>query len=444
MILRWRRFPRILATFLKWWAYSEIAYYAYFKVQLSSVQRFKAGPEISSAERQKLREKILEALSLSHDGDLPGGLKKFFSGWFHGAPFESLKRQNIVEHLAHHEFAGIYRELPKEKQEEIMQAVEMLEDEGFKMKLPEGINRDVKLMCPALESVQAWYRPLVLYVLIYFMKQSERGILWLKGFKVFNSGGIKYLYRPSKKTKSESKDPIVFFHGIAPGLSFYLGFLFKLLKGNDRDIFLVELPWVGMRAYVDIPTPVELVRCVDMMLHKHGVENACFIGHSYGSIVCAWTIKLCPRLVKSLVLLDPVCVLLCFPDVAANFLHMRSVHTRKQRLSYFKLLFLLMFFYISSREIGIAETLTRNLWWQYSNLFFDDLTLVPTSIILSSRDSIVPAKTVYKYIFSQLKRNMNEQKSTVLLKMQEGMPHGGFLMAARAQREILDVIESRH
>ena len=49
--------------------------------------------------------------------------------------------------------------------------------------------------------------------------------------------------------------------------------------------------------------------------------QACFIGHSFGSIVISWLLNNAPECVGSILLLDPVSLMLQEPDVAHNFLY---------------------------------------------------------------------------------------------------------------------------
>lgn len=49
--------------------------------------------------------------------------------------------------------------------------------------------------------------------------------------------------------------------------------------------------------------------------------QGCFIGHSFGSVVVSWMIASAPECVESVLLLDPVSLMLQEPDVAHNFLY---------------------------------------------------------------------------------------------------------------------------
>ena len=78
-----------------------------------------------------------------------------------------------------------------------------------------------------------------------------------------------------------------------------------------------------------------------------------FIGHSFGSIVCAWVMRIQPELACRMTFLDPVCFLLCKHDVAYNFLY-KTAETYGE---------LLMQWFVGS-ELYIAYTLTRRFFWQ--------------------------------------------------------------------------------
>jgi pimeloyl-ACP methyl ester carboxylesterase len=262
------------------------------------------------------------------------------------------------------------------------------------------------------------------------------------GFKPHFCGYLRYWAKKIPSSGKPKKDALVFLHGVSPGLLPYYTFLSSLIADEDRDVFLIELPWISMRAYTDFPPVKEYVRCIDIMLNYHNVESACFIGHSYGTIVCAWVLKHCPRLIKSLVLLDPVSLMLIDSSLAANFLHLRSMHSRRQKLKIFKLILLLSFYYISAREIGIAESLSRYLRWQESNIWFDELPS-NTTVLLSSKDAIVPVKKVRNFIMNYNTQQHRDHPPKHLL-WQDGMPHGGFLLSRPDQSQIIDCIRSRH
>lgn len=54
---------------------------------------------------------------------------------------------------------------------------------------------------------------------------------------------------------------------------------------------------------------------------RHALPPACYVAHSYGTMVVAKVLLTQPQLVGSTALVDPVCFLLCLPDVVYNFIY---------------------------------------------------------------------------------------------------------------------------
>ena len=101
--------------------------------------------------------------------------------------------------------------------------------------------------------------------------------------------------------------------------------------------------------------------------HTHGLfcaHQACFIGHSFGSIVMTWLVVNDPQIVGSMLLLDPVSVMLQEPDIAHNFLY-REPEQGSVVQAFFK--------YFVATELHIANTLHRHFWWFENVLWLDDL-----------------------------------------------------------------------
>ena len=58
-----------------------------------------------------------------------------------------------------------------------------------------------------------------------------------------------------------------------------------LRQEEDREIFIVELPYVSMRIVEDVPTMLETTSELCDMLAVHGHASAVFLGHSLGTAV---------------------------------------------------------------------------------------------------------------------------------------------------------------
>lgn len=71
-------------------------------------------------------------------------------------------------------------------------------------------------------------------------------VLFQSGFVPYRSGELAYWYRPciGRPLGSPEPLPLVFFHGISPGVFVYLKLLRMLVTG--RAGLIVEMPHVGM------------------------------------------------------------------------------------------------------------------------------------------------------------------------------------------------------
>jgi hypothetical protein len=86
------------------------------------------------------------------------------------------------------------------------------------------------------------------------------------------------------------------------------------------------------------------------MLISHGLDKqgACFIGHSYGTFAISWILNYSPKLVSSIILIEPPCLILFHYHVCYNFLY--------KKLTKF---FHLIVRYITARELSTAVSITR-------------------------------------------------------------------------------------
>lgn len=147
------------------------------------------------------------------------------------------------------------------------------------------------------------------------------------------------------------------------------------------------------------------------MLSSHGFSHigACFVGHSYGCIVIAWVLQDRPKLVSSLVLIEPPCLLLYDYKVCYNFLY-KNLKKPIEIIARF----------IAAREISTALSLTRYtlhilryFWWQENILLYEELSDYSV-VILSENDFIVESTKIRKWLASHLESN--EYKGNLLSK----------------------------
>lgn len=425
-----------------YWGFAEISYYIYFRIRLALCQRRSVPPALSDKLRKQLYNQIRNAIQ---NTTRPGGSsvdtwRAYVREWFIEEPLENIHRDNILDFLRSSLFhQGIFEEDTESKeiyQEHLdfcNQALLSLETE-LEYEFKQGFNPNVRFYNISMDPVNAWYRPVAIYLLFFLFRQYSFLSLLIRGFCRKHSGDLTYWIRQG--SCCNQSEALVFIHGISPGIGPYLSFLSKI--DGSRTMFIVELPFVSMDIFASIPTAKDTARSLDLMLHQHGFRSACFVAHSYGTAVCSWVLRYRPHLAQSLVLIDPISLLLCFANVLSDFIYHRSENQSRKRIPRF--LFLILFKFISAREIGIAETLCRNFWWYEAMTFAEDLPR-NTSVILSENDRIVPVSKITQYL-----KNWNDKAldKPIRVMVQRGMMHGGFLFSRKDQLSISEIISRYH
>lgn len=298
-------------------------------------------------------------------------------------------QENLNEFLAWAFFHCDPDEIPRERQEEYQQLVkESIEWSG--LSFVEGYNTEVQVMRLTLDRIRSEHRPLVYYAVTGLVLPFVAGVfLQSWGFREHKSGTLPYWRRPARDVVpgGPGLPPLVFCHGIGVGVFQYLNFIGMLSERcSDRTIFLVSLPHISTRIKADVPSSGEMVASLTDMLASWRHPRAHFIGHSFGTVVLAWMVLRAPSLVSQVTFIDPVCFLLVKPDVCHNFIY-RKPATPTQ----------LFFNFFGARELFIAHSLSRNFFW-FENLLWPEQLTMPALVVLSGKDSIVPAHSIRRYL----------------------------------------------
>ncbi|KAI9249432.1 hypothetical protein BDA99DRAFT_445501 [Phascolomyces articulosus] len=219
-----------------------------------------------------------------------------------------IRRENLAEWIAWAFFAQPL-ETVLEDEEATTEMYWMINHfaDKFGLDFTPGYDEDIIAFRLTLDPVQAYHRPLVFYLFIISMTYLNTFLLSFWGFKKFgpdipsalslgwstlpsetttstssaSTGRVGYWYREGK---NPNKKPIVFIHGIGPGLLPYLKFVYHLLD-IDAPLFCVEQPYVSMRCIEDVPSMQETVQDLERMLHFHGFRDAVYVSHSLGVVI---------------------------------------------------------------------------------------------------------------------------------------------------------------
>jgi len=213
---------------------------------------------------------------------------------------------------------------------------------------------------------------------------------------------------PSKVVSLEVSSPIVFCHGLGIGLLPYVQFILELAR-TGSEMFLIVLPHIAMNMKDDVQSGSEVAVCALDMLSAWGHSKAHFVGHSFGTVFCAWLLKQKPHLVLSASFIDPVCFLMMKADLLTNALY--KDHSRFIQYTLQVCVF---------QELFICHTLMRNMFWWDCNVYACEL-VAPCFVLLAGCDDIVPAHSVRRYLEAESSRR-DAAMSGAIRVQQSGSP----------------------
>ena len=266
------------------------------------------------------------------------------------------------------------------------------------------------------EQIRSLYRPYIVYVGVALLKMAADIILYIIGFKQYTcTKGLRYWHRSSRTHKGS---PFLFFHGIAPGgYAPYLPMIFGILRGKlsyrHRDIFLFENKPVSYALCFDALSEEDTVHGVLEAINLHldetsTVNNLTLMGHSFGSCQVAWMIKSqdIKNKISSIILCDPVSILLSAPDVVVNFLYRRQGLKDPYNGNWNSWVEKLIRFInetkihiVASSELFIEHYLRRNFAWYNSELWLQDIpSKVNVLVCLADSDEIVNTPNIEREI----------------------------------------------
>ncbi|KAI0184228.1 hypothetical protein EV127DRAFT_242908 [Xylaria flabelliformis] len=403
------------------------ALFIYYPYNRRLKQAAKHPPALSPAERRKLFIRCHNNIP-----DIASYLRK----WFLNAPQSDIRKDNVREFIS---WAFFDKDLGTEtaaELEELDEYLAVIEHRiGYQLRPGRGKAESLRL---TLDNIEVRYRSVVWYFMIGIVDLATHFLLFRQGFQYYaqpkpysysviplrlqsvftekrSVSQLSYWYRPHT---ARDKLPLVFLHGIGIGLWPYLQYLSILNQGlgEDEQIGIIALEYlpVSTRLTGAPLSQTEFLAQITLLLDEHGWDQFAVLGHSYGTALATHMIKspgLSPR-IQSIVLVDPVCILLHLPDVAYNFTRRRPRRANEYQLWYF-----------ASTDPGVAHSLGRHFFWKECIAWKEDLKYIMEKpytigrpngnvqskksmvrkvvVCLSERDLIVDTSTVLQYLLNK-------------------------------------------
>mmetsp|Transcript_19205 Transcript_19205/g.32484 ORF Transcript_19205/g.32484 Transcript_19205/m.32484 type:complete len:668 (-) Transcript_19205:1203-3206(-) len=413
----WYVLAQVLFYFTCFWAVLEIVFvyvvYAHLLPPLQELQK----PHAYPTDTVDFMVRILEVVD---DLDCYE-FEEYVSGFFCGAPFDEVYHENFRSFLAWSMYSKHLHDVTPTESDNI-NIVIMKAGQKYPelLRLKPGFNDKVKHVAMTLEPIRIIHRPLFAYVVVHIIEIITNALfLRACGFQCLEMNGLTYWYRQSGKTWLSSRkgrreqqeeeelatsDPMLFLHGITTGWTLYMGLIRAL--GKNRPMLLVELDAIKIKSMnFRMPTPREFSERVLRILDRHAIRKVSIVGHSFGSITAGWLISRYPSRVSHLTLVDPVAMLLAFPDVAFRFLYRDPTSIMEW-----------MICFCASRELTVAHTLHRHFWWYNNVLWLEDVPEhIGVVVGIAAKDEIIHARAVHEYVHKCRLKRLQQAEERALM-----------------------------
>ena len=319
----------------------------------------------------------------------------YVSGFCNGAKFEDICLENFRSFLAWGMFHKHLKDLTlveADDVEDVLAHIDKIHPELRNLK--PGFNPAVSHCALTLEPIPWIHRPLFMYVMVGISETLANAVfLRACGFHSLELDGTHYWYkqqgcnnRNTNALSSDGTEPMVFLHGISTGWMLYLHLVTAL--GKNRTLLLVDVNAIKIKSLnFDMPTPKQFADRVSRILDRHNIARASFVGHSFGSVTAGWFVRYFPTRVSHLTLIDPVTILLSFPEVAYNFLYRPPTKFTEWVIHL-----------AASREITVSHALRRHFWWYNNALWLEDVPEhIGVVVGVSANDEIIAPAAVFEY-----------------------------------------------
>jgi pimeloyl-ACP methyl ester carboxylesterase len=196
---------------------------------------------------------------------------------------------------------------------------------------------------------------------------------------------LSYFCRPHRST---TKRPIVFIHGVGVGLLPYLLWLNSI--PSDVGVLAIEILAVSSRICDPMPSSKELVAGINSIIDQQKIKDFVLVGNSFGTLLVSPMLQ-CSNLascIDSVVLIDPVSLLLHLPNVAYNFSARKPEYGNEWQI------------WFVATDPRIAHTLARRLVpWHDFILWKEQLYGRRTTVVLGGIDNVTNPDAVASYIY---------------------------------------------
>lgn len=311
---------------------------------------------------------------------------QFFSTWFLKRELDDLHETDLDSWVVCMAFLSHLHEI-SEQQREVVSRLRNDAVQYFGLS-PKPGNNPVAIRHAdfSISPISHIHHPLIVYMVFYTLElYSTTFTLRRSGYNFYRtSNGISYWYRKGKDSGS-NKSPILYLHGINSG---YINGFFTAIS-DDRPVIYVNNDFVKMNSMTfSVPDPHTYVHGILEILAFHGISQVSLIGHSWGTFLSAWIVKLAPHIISHITLIDPVSIVVFLPETAYTMCYAPPRSCRSYALCYFL-----------RNDLTIAYTLHKHFEWYNACLFLEEIPLhIGVVISVSTHDEFIHCEAAVELV----------------------------------------------
>jgi pimeloyl-ACP methyl ester carboxylesterase len=356
------------------WILSEIIFYAFIKYKV--LPKLESPPEKQVAWFTRPDEILRYAFQLMTRHSPHYTFHQFVSGFCHMSDIQQIHSTNFEKFLAFSVYQSHIEDLSI-AEKEVISSLQTDASVAFDMKWSDEIVPETRHCKFSLEKLDYIHHPLIVHMRFHgaeWMFQITH--LISRGYTKKSIGTATYWI---KEVPDSPLSPILLFHGICSGWISYSVLIEEI--GKNRTVILYDndsIKHCSMNFHVQ--TAHELCQNLRELLKQHKIQKITVCGHSWGTFLAGWVVRLAPECIYQLILIDPVCLTIFFPESTYVILYKPSVSFYDYLMEYFV-----------RGDLAITYSVRRQFYWYNSVLRLDEIPEgIRTRFILSDKDELVP------------------------------------------------------
>lgn len=373
------------------WLCLEFTFYVYMVYCLvPSVQPVNSAEQFLWTDPVIQIQKIYDMLAKLKSYDF----KNWLSGFCIGSKVEDVKAGNASSFLAWSIYSREFSDLSDDEQKVVQRLLKEAE-ERFGITFEEGHNATVQHVRFNLAPVPYAHHLAVQYLLLNVIEGYSNVInLYSKGFRHFRcSNGTTYWFRAGRNGKDTI--PMLFMHGICTGWNPYIK-LIEEVGGVDRDVILFDYRCIKINHIdVHVPDAMEVNAAVLDITRRHNITRLSIVAHSWGTFLAGWVVRMSPHLVSHITLIDPVSLMVVFPETTYTLLYKPPTVFLDYLLLYF-----------IRHNLSISNTVYRHFSWYNGQFWLDSIPEhIGIAIGVAGNDDLVHCSALCELIDNANKVN---------------------------------------